>query len=153
MYRCILTLILFLFLHNPVFCQHPLGLGARWGTVNGLTVKYWTSNINSLDATLSYTIKEYVFLDLNYTWHYRALLDENTLYLYWSHGAFGGKSAARNKDLAKRFNGWYTGASIRAGISVPVGFLDFSVETGGRSTAYPSLYGELFAEGIIRYWF
>ncbi|MCA0447783.1 MAG: hypothetical protein LCH54_16300 [Bacteroidetes bacterium] len=149
---CLLFIFIFCFAFSS-FGQHPNGIGARWGTLNGFTLKHWTNNINSIDGTLSYTIKEYAFLDLNYSWHFRGLIDDYTIFFYWSHGAFGGKSAGKGKGLAERFPSWYAGGSIRAGLSIPIGVIDFAVESGGRSTVYPKFFGEVFTEGIIRYWF
>lgn len=153
MIRAFLLFVLISGLTESSYGQRTTGVGARWGTVNGFTVKHWTNNINSIDGTLSYTIKEFAFVDLNYSWHFSGLIDKYTIFFYWSHGAFVGKSSGKGKSLSEKFPSWYTGASIRGGVSVPIGNIDIAVESGGRSTVLPKVFGELFTEGIIRYWF
>ncbi len=136
-----------------LFAQNNLGIGARLSSIAGINLKYWTSNVNAFDFSVSWTLDSFWYSETNYLYHWQMQLDNSTFFPYLATGIFGGKSIGDGTEIYRATNGWFQGLNLKTGFSFPISRIDLSVETGLRLLTYPKTEPDYENCFLIRYWF
>jgi len=149
----LIFIFFFFILGHNLFAQNNLGIGARISSIAGINLKYWTSNIDAFDFSVSWTVDSFWYSETNYLYHWQMLLDNSTFFPYLSTGIFGGKSIGDGTEIYRTTDGWFQGLNLKTGISFPISRIDLSVETGLRLLTYPKTEPDFENCFIVRYWF
>jgi hypothetical protein len=103
---------------------NKLGAGFFIGEPTSLTMKYWTSSTQAVDAGLAFSLSDYFLIYADYLTHYPQMIPKKNQFLSQLefYIGVGGLLVVTNKDYSKddRYLGKKSG-SVGFGVRVPVG--------------------------------
>lgn len=153
MYKVIFTVLSVVLLTFSLSAQKNWGLGVKMGSVSGLNTKYFVTNIVSLDASLSWEVRSFLFLESYTTYHFSGYFDEWTFFPLLGVGVIGGKSKGDTEDFHRLSPDFFWGLSFKTGMAVPFNNLDAAVEGNFRLMIDPVVTPDFKTSFIVRYWF
>ncbi|MGE5681767.1 MAG: hypothetical protein ACM34K_12890 [Bacillota bacterium] len=95
------------FIASKSFAQdRGLGLGVKIGEPTGITLKYWTSEVNAVDFSLGYSLindRREIYLSCDYLYHIEDIIrSHERLPLYYGFGARFLSKENQNSSLGVR---------------------------------------------------